>query len=72
MGAVAALSGLDTSSVIIGWDLTAEVIAGIDSGLVRAVIQQDPRQEGVEAVNEIKAILDGSGSKGFIDVPSRS
>lgn len=69
VGAVAALSGLDTSSVIIGWDLTAEVIAGIDSGLVRAVIQQDPRQEGVEAVNEIKAILDGSDPKGFIDVP---
>lgn len=69
VGAVAALSGLNTETVIIGWDLTAEVIAGIDSGLVRAVIQQDPRQEGVEAVNEIKAILDGAAPAGFIDVP---
>ncbi|GAA1617330.1 substrate-binding domain-containing protein [Leucobacter chromiireducens] len=69
VGAVAALSGKDTSTTIIGWDLTAEVIAGIDSGLVRAVIQQDPRQEGTEAVKEIKAILDGAEPSEFIDVP---
>lgn len=69
VGAVAALSGQAGSAVIIGWDLTAEVITGIDSGLVRAVIQQDPRQEGVEAVHEVKAILGGAAPKGFIDVP---
>lgn len=69
VGAVAALSGGSSNTVIIGWDLTAEVIAGIDSGLVRAVIQQDPRQEGVEAVTEVKAILDGAEPAGFIDVP---
>lgn len=68
VGAVAALSA-DADTKIIGWDLTAEVIAGIDSGLVTAVIQQDPRQEGVEAVHEIKAILDGDDPQGFIDVP---
>lgn len=68
VGAVAALDpGSDTK--VIGWDLTAEVIAGIDSGLVTAVIQQDPRQEGVEAVNELEAILDGAEPQGFIDVP---
>lgn len=68
VGAVAALDpAADTK--IIGWDLTKEVIGGIDSGLVEAVIQQDPRQEGVEAVNELKAILDGAEPKGFIDVP---
>ncbi|MBL3700469.1 substrate-binding domain-containing protein [Leucobacter luti] len=69
VGAVAALSGGSTETTIIGWDLTAEVIAGIDSGLVRAVIQQDPRQEGVEAVTEIVAILGGDEPRGFIDVP---
>ena len=68
VGAVAALDA-DGSTKIIGWDLTAEVIAGIDSGLVTAVVQQDPRQEGVEAVNELKALLDGDESQGFIDVP---
>jgi len=69
VGAVAALSGGSSATKIIGWDLTAEVIKGIDSGLVEAVIQQDPRQEGVEAVGEVKAILGGASPKGFIDVP---
>ncbi|MGO0576934.1 substrate-binding domain-containing protein [Ornithinimicrobium panacihumi] len=68
VGAVSALS-TDSDTVIVGWDLTKEVIAGIDSGLVHAVIQQNPRQEGVEAVTELEAILDGAEPKGFIDVP---
>ena len=68
VGAVAALSG-NTDTVIVGWDLTKEVIGGIDSGLVHAVIQQNPKQEGVEAVKELKSILGGSEAKGFIDVP---
>ena len=68
VGAVSAL-GTDSQTVIVGWDLTKEVIAGIESGLVHAVIQQNPRQEGVEAVTELKAILDGAEPKGFIDVP---
>jgi len=68
VGAVAALKG-NTSTKIVGWDLTKEVIGGIDSGLVTAVVQQDPKQEGVEAINELKAILGGAQPKGFIDVP---
>lgn len=68
VGATAALGG-SGDTTIIGWDLTKEVIGGIDSGVVEAVIQQDPRQEGVEAVNELKAILDGAEPQGFIDVP---
>ncbi len=68
VGAVAALDPKGDTKVI-GWDLTAEVIAGIDSGLVTAVVQQDPRQEGIEAVNELVAILDGAEPAGFIDVP---
>lgn len=68
VGAVAALDPQGDTKVI-GWDLTAEVIAGIDSGLVTAVVQQDPRQEGMEAVNELVAILEGEEPAGFIDVP---
>lgn len=68
VGAVAALDPQGDTKVI-GWDLTAEVIAGIDSGLVTAVVQQDPRQEGVEAVNELVAILEGEEPARFIDVP---
>jgi len=68
VGAVAALDPAGKTKII-GWDLTAEVIAGIDSGLVTAVVQQDPRQEGVEAVNELEAVIGGADPKGFIDVP---
>lgn len=68
VGAVAALKD-NTKTKIVGWDLTKEVIGGVDSGLVTAVVQQDPKQEGVEAVNELKAIIGGAAPKGFIDVP---
>ena len=68
---VGAVSALDAASAtkIIGWDLTREVISGLDSGSVIAIVQQDPRTEGVEAVNEIKSLLDGGTAAGFIDVP---
>ena len=68
---VGAVSALDAASAtkIIGWDLTREVISGLDSGSVIAIVQQDPRTEGVEAVNEIKSLLDGEPAAGFIDVP---
>lgn len=68
VGATAALDA-GKATKIVGWDLTKEVIAGIDSGLVSAVVQQDPKQEGVEAVKELKAIIGGADPKGFIDVP---
>ncbi|MEW1955399.1 substrate-binding domain-containing protein [Terrabacter sp. NPDC080008] len=68
VGAVSAL-GSNSSTKIVGWDLTREVISGIDSGAVTAVIQQDPKTEGKEAVKEIKAVLGGASAKGFIDVP---
>jgi ribose transport system substrate-binding protein len=68
---VGAVSAIDAAgkTKIVGWDLTREVIAGIDSGAVTAVVQQDPKKEGVEAVKELKAILGGATPKGFIDVP---
>ena len=68
VGAVAALKG-NAQTKIIGWDLTKEVIAGLDSGIVTAVVQQDPKQEGVEAVGELKSLIGGGTAKGFIDVP---
>jgi ribose transport system substrate-binding protein len=68
VGAVAALKG-NTKTKIIGWDLTKEVIGGVDSGLVLAIVQQNPKQEAVEAVNELKSLLGGGTAKGFIDVP---
>jgi ribose transport system substrate-binding protein len=68
VGVVAAL-GENSSTKVIGWDLTAEVIAGLDSGTVVGVVQQNPYQEGIEGVKEIFALLGGAEPKGFIDVP---
>jgi ribose transport system substrate-binding protein len=68
VGATSALKA-GAKTKIIGWDLTKEVIAGIDSGVVRAVVQQDPKTEGVEAVKELKAVIAGAAPKKFIDVP---
>jgi len=66
VGAVA-LRG--AKSKIVGWDLTKEVISCVDSGLCAAIVQQNPKQEGVEAVNELKSLIGGGTAKGFIDVP---
>lgn len=68
VGVVAGL-GANSSTKVIGWDLTKEVIAGLDSSTVVGVVQQDPYQEGIEAVKEIFALLGGATAKGFIDVP---
>ena len=68
VGAVAALKG-NTKTKIIGWDLTKEVIGGIDEGSCIAIVQQNPKQEGVEAVNELKSLIGGGAAKRFIDVP---
>lgn len=68
VGVVAGL-GENSTTKVIGWDLTKEVIAGLDSGTVVGVVQQNPYQEGIEAVNEIFSLLSGGTAKGFIDVP---
>ncbi len=68
VGAAAALKG-NTKTKIIGWDLTKEVIGCIDDGLCAAIVQQNPKQEGIEAVNELKSLIGGGTAKAFIDVP---
>ncbi|MBA3527795.1 MAG: substrate-binding domain-containing protein [Propionibacteriaceae bacterium] len=68
VGATSALKA-GSKTKIVGWDLTKEVIGGIDSGVVQAVIQQDPKKEGVEAIKELNSILGGAAPKKFIDVP---
>lgn len=68
VGTVAALKG-NANTKIIGWDLTKEVIGALDSGLAEAIVQQNPKQEGVQAVGELKSLIGGGTAKGFIDVP---
>lgn len=69
-GAVSAVDSDDENApTIVGWDLSAEIIEGIDSGVVQAVVQQDPHQEGVEAVQVAKQHIDGDETEDEILVP---
>lgn len=71
VGAVAAVRSQNkgTSVKLFGWDLTAEVITGIDDGFVMGVVQQDPKTEGYEAVKACKTLAEGGTVEEFIDVP---
>ena len=53
IGLVAAASaqGVTNRMKIVGWDLSAQAIKGIDQGFVLAVVQQDPEGEGKAAVD---------------------
>jgi len=71
VGAVAAVRSQNkgTTVKLFGWDLTAEVIQGIDDGFVMGVVQQDPKTEGIEAVKACKTLVEGGTVSSFIDVP---
>lgn len=61
IGVIAAVEaqGISDSVTVIGWDLTAQAVRGIDEGFVEAVVQQNPYQEGYEAVVALLALVDG-------------
>ncbi|KAF0208840.1 MAG: substrate-binding domain-containing protein [Actinomycetota bacterium] len=71
VGAVAAVRSQNkmATAKLFGWDLTAEVIKGIDDGFVLGVVQQDPKTEGFEAVKACKTLAEGGTVPKFIDVP---
>lgn len=52
IGAVAAIKagGYENKVKIVGWDLHKQVIQGIDEGFVVGVVQQNPYEEGYQAV----------------------
>jgi len=52
IGAVAAVKagGYENKVKIVGWDLHKQVIEGIDEGFVVGVVQQNPYEEGYQAV----------------------
>ena len=59
LGAVAAVEsqGRQGDVKVVGWDLTASAIKGIDAGYVVGVVQQDPAGMGAAAVEAlVKAI----------------
>lgn len=71
VGAIAAVEsqGRTGDINVIGWDLTGEVIAGIDAGYVTAVIQQDPEGMGAAAVNTVLKSIAGEPVEYDVAVP---
>ena len=71
LGAVAAVEsqGRQADIAVYGWDLTAQAIAGIDAGYVKAVIQQDPAGMGAAAVTALGTLADGGTVEPVISVP---
>jgi ribose transport system substrate-binding protein len=71
IGAVAAArsQGATGRTSLFGWDLSEQAIGGIDDGFVVGVVQQDPRTEGIEAVESIMKLMDDKQVKSPIYVP---
>lgn len=71
VGAVAAVEsqGRQADVAVFGWDLTAQVIAGIDAGYVKAVVQQSPSGMGAAAVDALMTISGGGEVDPIISVP---
>ncbi|MGB4593466.1 MAG: substrate-binding domain-containing protein [Coriobacteriia bacterium] len=71
VGAVAAVRSQNKGATVklFGWDLTAEVIQGIDDGFVIGVVQQDPKTEGYEAVKAAKTLVDGGSVDKLMNIP---
>jgi len=71
MGAVAAIEsqGRQENVKVFGWDLSAQVIAGIDAGYVVGVVQQDPAAMGAAAIEVLDKITKGEAVDAVISVP---
>jgi ribose transport system substrate-binding protein len=71
LGAVAAVEsqGKQKDLKIVGWDLTAQAIKGIDAGYVVGVVQQDPAGEGVAAVDALTTLSKGGAIDKLIQIP---
>lgn len=72
LGAIAAVEnqGKQKEIKVFGWDLTARAISGIDGGYVTAVLQQDPRKMGEEAVKALNTLASGKKVEKSIYVPA--
>ncbi|CCF11185.1 ABC transporter substrate-binding protein [Pantoea ananatis] len=72
LGAIAAVEnqGRQKDIKVFGWDLTSKAITGIDNGYVTAVLQQDPKKMGEEAVKALNAVTSGKTVSKTILVPA--
>ena len=71
VGAVAAVEaqGAQDRVTVFGWDLTSQVIAGIDEGFVKAVVQQDPALIASVSIDTLVASLNGEAVDSVVGVP---
>jgi ribose transport system substrate-binding protein len=71
VGAVSAVTSQKRTDKVkvFGWDLTAQVVKGIDEGWIVAVVQQDPYKEGAAGVNTILKLKSGEKVTANIDIP---
>ncbi|MFM0736360.1 substrate-binding domain-containing protein [Paraburkholderia xenovorans] len=71
LGAIAAVNaqGLNKKVKVVGWDLAAEVIRGMDSGVVLGVVQQDPAGMGSAAIQALSDVHSGKSVAPTITVP---
>jgi ribose transport system substrate-binding protein len=68
LAAVEAQGAIDRVKIF-GWDLTAQVIKGIDDGFVVAVVQQSPYGMGAAAVDAALTLIGGGEVEPEIAVP---
>ncbi|MRG88141.1 substrate-binding domain-containing protein [Salinibacillus xinjiangensis] len=72
IGAVSAVNsqGKQDSVKLFGWDLSPQVVQGIDQGYVESVIQQHPDKYGEEAVKSAVSLINGEEVESLIGVPA--
>src|SRR3984893_865221 len=71
IGAIAALEaqGATKRVKLFGWDLSKQAVKAMDDGFLVGVVQQNPYQEGVEAINALVKLAQGTEVSPFINVP---
>lgn len=71
IGAIAALEsqGATRRVKLFGWDLSNQALKAVDDGFLIGVVQQNPYQEGIEAIGALVKLSRGEEVPSFIDVP---
>ena len=71
IGAIAALEsqGATKRIKLFGWDLSKQAVKAMDDGFLLGVVQQNPYQEGVEAIDALVKLSQGKEVPSFINVP---
>jgi ribose transport system substrate-binding protein len=71
IGAIAAIEsqGATQRVKLFGWDLSKQAVKAVDDGFLVGVVQQNPYQEGVEAIGALVKLAHGETVSPFINVP---